>query len=76
MKIKEFLQFMLENRRLIYHFFSGLMFLVLSVVLFFWCPGLKKFFNVRLFGLLLFIYSLYRLSVFAWLLRKELKKDT
>ncbi len=67
------LKFILTRRRLVYHFFSGLMFLALSVTLFFWSGRLVTFFNVRLFSILLFAYAAYRFIVFTWLLRKELR---
>lgn len=68
---KDFLLFF--DRKLVYHLFSGLMYLVLSIVLFFVFARSIKFFNVRLFSILLFAFALYRLGFFVVLLRKKIK---
>jgi len=73
MPIIEILKRIMTQRRLVYHFFSGLMFLALSITLFFWSGRLVTFFNVRLFSILLFAYAVYRFIMFAWFLRKELR---
>jgi hypothetical protein len=68
MPLIEILKRIMVQRRLVYHFFSGLMFLALSVTLFFWSGRLVTFFSI-----LLFAYAVYRFIMFAWLLRKELR---
>jgi len=61
----------LLNARLVYQFFSGIMFIVLGVVIFIRGKGLSHFFNPGLFGLLFFAYGLYRIVLFVRLFRKS-----
>ena len=60
----------LLNARLVYQFFSGIMFIVLGVVIFIRGKGLSNFFNPGLFGVLFFAYGIYRIALFVRLFRK------
>jgi uncharacterized membrane protein HdeD (DUF308 family) len=60
----------LLNPRLIYQFFSGVLFIVLGIVIFLRGKGLSHFFNPGLFGLLFFAYGIYRIVFFVRLVRK------
>jgi uncharacterized membrane protein HdeD (DUF308 family) len=60
----------LLNARLVYQFFSGILFIVLGVVIFIRGKGLAHFFNPGLFGVLFFAYGLYRIVFFVRLFRK------
>jgi uncharacterized membrane protein HdeD (DUF308 family) len=59
------------TRRSFYHLVSGLAFMAISIVCFFFLPHLARLFNVRLFGALLFCYSIYRIVYFIVLFKKE-----
>jgi uncharacterized membrane protein HdeD (DUF308 family) len=60
----------LLNSRLVYQFFSGIMFIVLGVVIFIRGKGLSHFFNPGLFGVWFFAYGLYRIVLFFRMFRK------
>ena len=60
----------LLNARLVYQFFSGILFIVLGVVIFIRGKALSHFFNPGLFGVLFFAYGLYRIVMFVRMVRK------
>jgi uncharacterized membrane protein HdeD (DUF308 family) len=62
----------LLNTRLVYQFFSGILFIVLGIVIFIRGKGLSHFFNPGLFGALFFAYGVYRIVLFVKLFRKSL----
>jgi len=58
------------NWRVVYHGFSGIIFIGAGIFIFFWSKGLSRVINVKLFGLLLFAYGVYRIIVFTKLWQK------
>ncbi len=58
------------NWRLIYHVFSGVLFIVLGIIVFTRAHGYKNFFNAGLFGLLLCAFGVYRIIIFIRFVKK------
>ncbi len=58
------------ERRTTYQLFSGMLFIALGVTIFIRGNGLRHFLNIGLFGLLFAAYGVYRLSLFAKMIRK------
>jgi hypothetical protein len=56
--------------RTIYQLFSGVLFVALGVTIFIRGDGFRHFLNIGLFGLLLTAYGVYRLSLFAGMIKK------
>jgi hypothetical protein len=57
--------------RMVYQFFSGLLFIALGVVIFIRGKGLVHFLGAGLFGSVLAAYGIYRLIMFGHSLKKR-----